>query len=97
MFEYKIPQEIKEKFTKEFMVDFLINLVQVFNLNEPISYDDDIAYLESSGGWVVAFKNTCREHNIKDVLMYYDGLEWYDADLFDNELGNLLVEYELIK
>ena len=97
MFEYKIPKEIKIKFTKDFMADFLINIIQVFNLNEPISYSDDIIYLASSRGWVDAFKNTCQKHNIKDVLAYYDGLKWYDSDLFDDELGQLLVEYGLIQ
>ena len=97
MFKYKIPQEIKEKFTKEFMADFLINLAQVFNLKEPISYSDNIVYLESTGGWVVAFRNACLKHNITDVFLYYGGLKWHDGDLFNDELGNLLVEYGLIK
>lgn len=97
MFKYKIPQEIKTKFTKDFMVDFLINIIQVFNLSKPICYLDDIVYLESTCGWVDAFRNTCQKHNIKDVFVYYDSLEWYNSDIFDDEFGNLLVEYELIK
>lgn len=79
------------------MADFLINIIQVFNLSEPIYYSDNIVYLESTCGWVDAFKNTCQKHNIEDVFAYYNGLEWYDSDLFDNEFGNLLVEYGLIK
>lgn len=97
MFEYKIPQEIKEKFTKDFMVDFLINITQVFNLNEAISYSDDIVYLESTYGWTDAFKNTCHKYKIEDVLVYYDNLEWYNSDIFDDEIASILIEYKLIK
>lgn len=97
MFEYKIPQEIKEQFTKDFIADFLLNITQVFNLKEPISYFDTIVYLESTCGWTDAFKNTCQKHNIEYVFAYYSSLEWRDSDLFDDELGDLLVEYGLIK
>ena len=79
------------------MADFLVEIIRVFNLSEPISYSDSIIYLESTCGWADAFKYTCQKHKIEDVLTYYDNLKWYDSDLFDDEFGSLLVEYELIK
>lgn len=97
MFEYKIPKTIKTKFTKDFMEDFLINIIQVFNLSETMLYSDSIIYLEGTCGWTDAFKTTCNKYNMYDVFIYYDELDWYYSDLFDDELGSLLEEYELVK
>ena len=97
MFEYKIPQEIKTKFTKDFMTDFLVEIIRVFNLSEPISYSDSLIYLESTCGWADAFECTCQKYKMEDVFEYYDNLKWYDSDLFDDEFGSLLVEYGVVK
>lgn len=97
MFEYKMPQEIKTKFTKDFMTDFLTEAAQVFNLSVPTLYDGILFHLEGTCGWADAFKKSCLKHGMKDVFTYYENLDWYDSDLFDDEFASLLIEYELIK
>ena len=96
MFEYKIPQEIKTKLTKGFAIDFLNKLNVIFDLMQPLSLEY-LVYFEGTVGWVDAFKCACQKYNIEDVFAYYDKLEWYDSDLFDDEFGSLLVDYGLIK
>ena len=97
MFEYKIPPEIKAKLTNEFMSDFLNELINIFDLKEPIFYSDCLTYFESTCGWVDAFECVCAKHKLSDVFTYYDKLAWYDSDIFDDEVACLLVEYDLIK
>lgn len=97
MFEYKIPQEIKAEFTKDFMTYFLARLAIVFDLEEPMLCVEYLLNLESTVGWGKSFKYACQKYNLEYVWVYYDKLEWYDSDLFDGELGDLLVDYGLIK
>ena len=97
MFKYKIPEEIKTKLTKEFLTDFLHELIKIFNLKEPIYYDDCLAYLECTCGWVDAFQHACIKQKLIDVLMYYDELEWYDSDMFDGEVSSLMIKYGLVQ
>lgn len=97
MFKYKIPQEIKVKFTKEFMTYFLDRLTVTFDLDESMLCSECFVYLEGTIGWVNSFEYACQRYNLEDVFVYYDKLEWYDSDLFDGELGDILVEHKLIK
>lgn len=97
MFEYKIPQEIKAEFTKEFMAYFLAVLAIVFDLDESMLCAEYLFNLESTIGWSKSFKCACKKYNLEHVFVYYDQLEWYDSDLFDDELLSLLIDYELIK
>ena len=96
MFDYKIPQEIKVRFTKGFAINFLHKLNVVFDLIQPLSLEYLINF-EGTCGWVDAFKCACQKYNMEDVFAYYNKLEWYDSDLFDDEFANLLVEYGLVK
>ena len=96
-FSYHIPHEIKSKFTKEFLEDFFTELRKLFHFEDPVFYSDDIFYTESTCGWVEAFERTCCKHNLHDVFKYYEKLAWYDSDLFDGELGELFLEYELVE
>lgn len=97
MFEYKIPQEIKAEFTKEFMAYFLARLAITFDLEESMLCSEYLFNLEGTYGWSKSFKGACQKYNLEYVFVYYDQLEWYDSDLFDDELGILLVDYGLIK
>lgn len=46
----------------------------------------------STGGWVEAFKTTCRKLHMMWLVDYWKTLEWYDSDIFDGE-----IEGEIIK
>lgn len=93
---YTIPKEIKINFTKEFMNDFLNELVDVFHIMHPVSYSNDLIYIECTIGWDNAFEKVCEKYKYYDALDYYKNLKWYDSDTFDGELSSLMVEYELV-
>ena len=97
MFEYKIPQEIKARLTKEFTEDFLDKLIAVFNLEQSKLCFEYLFNLESTYGWVDAFEYACQKHKMEDVLAYYNELEWFDSDLFDDEFASLIKKYKLVK
>lgn len=96
MFDYRIPQEIKTRLTKGFAIDFLNKLNVIFDLTHPVSLGFLVNF-ESTCGWVDAFKCACQKYDMEDVFAYYDQLEWYDSDLFDDEFASLIAEYGLIK
>lgn len=96
MFEYEIPIGIKTELTKEFVIDFLSMLTNIFDLKQPMFFECLINF-EGTHGWVMAFKYACQKHNMEDVFAYYNQLEWYDSDLFDDEFASLIVEYSLVK
>lgn len=106
--EYKMPVEIRNKFSKEAMIDFREKVIETFKQNdrnqgrEPSSYEKETysswwIYMEGTGGFYESFKFVCEQHNLLDVLNYYHHLPWYDSDLFDSELGDLLISYELVE
>lgn len=97
MFKYKIPQEIREKLTKEFAEDFLDKLTVIFDLNQTTFCFDYLFNLESTYGWADAFEYACQKHKMEDVLAYYNELEWFDSDLFDDEFASLIKKYKLVK
>lgn len=95
-FEYTIPQEIKEKFTKEFIADFLNELVIIFD-DKPINYIDETFAFTGTVGWDMAFMIACKKHGSSEVIEYYHDLEWYESDMFDDELISLMLDYGLIE
>ena len=98
MNDYRMPEEIRREFTREMMSCFLEKLVDIFDyMPSKPTYYDYIVYVESNAGWYEAFKKMCISYGLEDILSYYDHLEWYDSDMFDGELSDLLLEYELIE
>lgn len=96
LFEYTMPQEIKEKFTKEFISDFLNELVIIFD-DKPINYIDEAFAFTGTVGWDMAFMIACKKHELSEVVEYYHELEWYESDMFDDELVSLMMECGFIK
>ncbi|KPV44087.1 hypothetical protein [Alicyclobacillus ferrooxydans] len=107
-FEYEMPVEIKQCFTKEFMTDFREKAIEVFKQNDirqgktPYEYEKSTYYswwihMEGTSGFHDAFKEICEKYDLDHVVNYYKQLPWYDADLFDSELGDLLVRYGLVE
>ncbi|WDL98867.1 hypothetical protein [Alicyclobacillus sp. ALC3] len=106
--EYEMPVEIKKCFTKEFMTDFREKVIEVFKQNDirqgrpPYEYEKSTYYswwmqMEGTSGFHDAFKETCRKYGLNQVVDYRKQLPWYDADLFDSELGDLLVRFGLVE
>lgn len=105
--DYTIPQEIKEKFTREVMVDFFEKVIETFKENdrrqgrEPGGYEEYSyyhwwIYLEGSSGFCESFRYVCKKHGLDNVLKYYDNLYWYDSDIFDGEFSDLLIHFDIV-
>ena len=97
MNDYKIPEEVKKEFTKERVLYFFCELIDIFNIPRHPTYWRDTVLMESTAGWCQAFKKMCINYGLEDILYYYNALEWYDSDVFDGEFGELLLGYGLVE
>lgn len=91
--EYTIPQPIRNLITDEFLKEFRN---QLFRIHEHYSLDTfadfGIPTNTSTGGWFAAFGKACLLTNNEQLLDYWRTLPWYDSDIFDGELAEMLVE-----
>lgn len=95
--EYQMPDNIKEIITYNFLKE-LRN--QLFRIHEYYSLDTFAEYgiplNTSTGGWHAAFGKACIITNSKELYKYWQTLAWYDSDIFDGELAEMLIENHLI-
>lgn len=94
--EYKVPEEILAKIPNEFWEVFAKELIKIFGSDifdkEEETGDRYLIYHPSTIGWAKAFMKTCKQFGLIDILEYYDKLEWYDSDAFDDEICKVLEE-----
>jgi len=88
---FTIPEKIKIKLTDMFYSTMWSELKRVFG-DDVTGFDiycdcPAVWDYESTCGWNEALRETCTRLNLKDVWEYYDGLECYDSDRFDGEIG----------
>lgn len=95
--EYTIPKDIKDLITYDFLKEFRN---QLFRIHEHYSLetfaDFGIPINTSTGGWYAALGKTCLLTHKERVFNYWRTLPWYDSDIFDGELAEMLVENKLI-
>ena len=95
--EYNIPNEIKVLITDEFLKEFRN---QLFRIHEYYSLDtfadEGIPINTSTAGWYAALGKACLETNNLELFDYWRSLEWYDSDIFDGELADMLVDRKFI-
>ncbi|MGL5329953.1 MAG: hypothetical protein ACRDD7_11840 [Peptostreptococcaceae bacterium] len=98
---YKIPSRISRLMTKEFLHIFKSKLDEVFQLEPDATAWSCYYHLESTGGWYDAFNYACDNHPSPHlgvgIKRYYNTLDWYDGDIFDDELAELMVKKGVIK
>ncbi len=94
--EYKIPEEIKSRIPAYFPRAFAGELCSVFG---PSIFEKDdetdtygLAFICCTAGWFAGFKMTCEKLNMEWLVEYHDSLEWYDSDLFDGEMEDMIIE-----
>lgn len=92
---YTIPVRIKEMMTYDFLKEFRNQLFAIFDFDLE-TYADIIQGVESTAGWADALKTACCSTGKDDIWSYWNNLEWYDSDMFDGELGDMLIENRLI-
>lgn len=99
-YDYEMSEALKAEFTKNKMAYFLEELKVVFAEHldgiEPTMFNF-VFHVAGTYGWNDAFKKTCINYGLEDILAYYNKLTWYDSDRFDADFCSLLTEYGLIE
>ena len=92
---YKIPGPIIDNIPKEFYFAFASNLRARFGpwIFEGQDEIKNAFYVTGSVGWMDTFKATAARLGLSWLVEYYDSLDWYDSDLFDDHLSDLLFEH----
>lgn len=94
---YTIPEPIKKLITDEFLKEFrnqLFRIHEYYHLG--LFADEGIPMNTSTSGWFAAFGKACLLTNNEQLLDYWRILPWYDSDIFDGELAEMLVERRFI-
>lgn len=90
---YTIPESIKKLITDEFLKEFrnqLFRIHEYYHLG--LFADEGIPMNTSTSGWFAAFGKACLLTNNEQLLDYWRILPWYDSDIFDGELAEMLVQ-----
>jgi len=95
-YEYTMPEEWLSKIDLEFLTAFRDELFKMNYISLDGCYCDTLAHLESTTGYHVAFKLACVKSNKLDLYQYSKTLPWYDSDIFDGKLSQLLIKNKLI-
>ena len=95
--EYTMQESIKDLITYDFLKEFRN---QIFRIHEYYSLDTfadfGIPMNTSTAGWFAAFGKACLLTNKENLFDYWRGLPWYDSDIFDGELAEMLIDKKLI-
>lgn len=92
--DYKIPDDILAKIPDYFWPALAGELVSVYNpfiFNEVDVGVRAIDFLTGTVGWTEAFKATCKKLGMEWMNEYLDKLEWYDSDIFESEICDLII------
>ena len=83
MLDYNIPKKIN--IPKAFWDALAGEITSVFSLGVWVVKDGDCEadYIGGTTGLYFAIKMACWKLGLKDLFEYYDTLEWYDSDQFD--------------
>ena len=93
--KYSILEEIKREIPDAFYVAFAGELFSVFG-SVASEKDEDgfygIDFLSGTTGWAAALRAACQKMRMQWLLDYYDTLEWYDSDMFDGEISDMVIK-----
>lgn len=91
--KYTMPEDIKNLITDDFLKEFRN---QLFRIHEYYSLEtfaeEGIPMNTSTSGWFAAFGKACLLTNKEVLIDYWRTLPWYDSDIFDGELAEMLIE-----
>lgn len=84
---YKVPDEVKHKIPDYFFFAMAGELVSVFGSSIlELQTDSTQPYYDfnlGTAGWTVAFKAACTKLDMRWLINYYEGLDYYESDIFD--------------
>ncbi len=93
--QYYIPEKIKSKIPDYFYYAMIGELVSIFGVS-CVQKDEDgfypVDYDGGTSGWYQAMRIACWKTDVPWLLEYWNGLEWYDSDLFDEEIGKEIIK-----
>lgn len=92
--DYKIPKEVLDSIPEYFWWAFAGELVSVFSTS--IFVKDEFGqmglyFISGTIGWNAALKMTCHKLYMDWLYEYYEKLEWWESDMFDDKFEDLLV------
>ena len=96
---YKIPDDILAKIPDYFWSALAGELVSVFSTSIFDKDDTDMYQLDflcGTTGFDCAFHMTCRKLDLMWLYDYRNRLEWYDYDMFDSEISDILINKVLL-
>ena len=95
-YAYNIPEEKKKLITKEFADEFIRQLILVFSTPDSQSqadwFKESGAHITGTRGWGIALNKTAESLGCPELYEYYNQLEWYNSDEFDDKLYDLVCE-----
>lgn len=95
--EYQIPKNIKQLITYEFLKEFRNQLIRIHQYWSIDTFaENGIPMNTSTGGWYAALGKACIITGNEELYNYHRTLPWYDSDIFDGELAEMLIEKHLI-
>lgn len=96
MFDYVIPDDIKQKIPEYFSRAFAGELLGVFG-PDVVTRDEDgvygVCFHGGTIGWHEAFKATCDKLDMQWLYNYYEALEWHESDQFDGEMETSIIDF----
>lgn len=95
--KYVIPNDIDTQIPDYFYYALFGELMSVFGEDLLKSAKEFGCLPSSTAGWVAAFTMTCKKLDMKNVLEYYNSLDWYDSDQFDGIIENRVIDKVIIK
>lgn len=95
--EYTMPENIKDLITYDFLKEFRNQLFRIHEYYSLETFSDfGIPLNTSTAGWYAALGKTCLLTHKEEVFDYWRCLPWYDSDIFDGELAEMLIDKKLI-
>ena len=95
--EYTIPEHIQKLITDDFLKEFRN---QLFRLHPQYSLEtfaeEGIPEGTLTFTWSTALGKACLLTHNEELLDYWRTLDWYDSDLFDDQLSQMLIDRHFI-
>lgn len=95
--EYDMPQKYKDMCTKEFLIVFRNELIRMNRWYSLDSFaDEGIPMSTSTCGWAAALYKACQITDTMELYDYWRTLPYYDSDIMDGQLADMLVDKGVI-
>lgn len=95
--EYHMPENTKKLVTDEFLKEFRDQLFRIHGYYKlDVFAEYSVPVNTGTGGYSAAFFKACMLTESEELYNYSRTLPWYDADLFDGEITDMLIEKHFI-